>query len=86
MKSLSIFAAAAIAALGCTLASNADARTVARHGHRRAYGAFGAVPYLGAIPYMSRLPYVGGYYGRSFGGPWGHSDPSDNFQFQGDYN
>jgi hypothetical protein len=82
-----MFAAAAIAALSFTLASSADARTVARHGHRHVYGAFGSVPYLGAIPYVGRLPYMGGgYYGRSFGGPWGHSGPTDSFEFQGDYN
>jgi hypothetical protein len=34
MRSLSMFAAAAIVALSFALASSADARTVARHGHR----------------------------------------------------
>jgi hypothetical protein len=88
MKSLSMFAAAAaIAAGSLAVTSSADARTVARHGHRHVYGAFGSVPYIGAIPYLGRLPYLGagGFYGRSYGGPWGHTGPSDNFQFQGDY-
>jgi hypothetical protein len=81
MKSLSMFAAAAvIAAGGVVLASSADARSV-RQGHRHIYRS---LPYIEAIPYLGGLPHFGGYYGRYYG-DWGHSGPSDRFQFQGDY-
>jgi hypothetical protein len=85
MKSLSMLVAAAVIAAGSfMLASSADARTV-RHGHRHVYGAYGFARYIGALPYV--VPYLGGgFYSRYYGGPWGHSGPSDFFQFQGDYN
>ena len=83
MKSLSMFAAAAVIALGSIVpTSNADARVL--HRNRHVYGAYGAIPFVRVIPYLG-VPYFGSRFYGGYYGDWGHSGPSDRFQFQGVY-